>query len=404
LKKYPPQIDSTMTIYSYGRSGGKIFAQRFIKNLRGIDGIVSRSQCSRLPRRQDLSNSYSSSSVCKNLEFGVYSRKAFQKEFRDKQTPYFTFLAKQNKKKFPKSEEKPWPKSVRIAGYTALVLGVPYLIGTLIAEISSLQEFVQRFTSGRKLMDQIIRPYWGHVDAHPYVDDDKEVGTSLETEPLSTVRKAQDEIQSLCGDQTNYNVQLLHTSKNDIQHNSTQKQELTLAGSTLVLSQSVKTKLDQNNDITVLGLEFLDQQDSNPNHSDDINDSTLVVGTAADSLTMDNDKNNIAPISVGEYYLRTMTTVWSAWHYFSTPDTNVNSSNETATKSTTDELYPTYDEADMERLEMEYKMQQIQTEYNDPNSTRHRDDLIQEMEQCKKELRQYQKRARWSRVKSWLSP
>eukprot|EP00560_Eucampia_antarctica_P007326 CAMPEP_0197827756 /NCGR_PEP_ID=MMETSP1437-20131217/4479_1 /TAXON_ID=49252 ORGANISM="Eucampia antarctica, Strain CCMP1452" /NCGR_SAMPLE_ID=MMETSP1437 /ASSEMBLY_ACC=CAM_ASM_001096 /LENGTH=297 /DNA_ID=CAMNT_0043428737 /DNA_START=371 /DNA_END=1265 /DNA_ORIENTATION=+ len=261
-----------------------------------------------------------------------------------------------------------------------------------------------KIPSGRKLMDQIIRPYWGHVDAHPYVDDDKEVGTSLETEPLSTVRKAQDEIQSLCGDQTNYNVQLLHTSKNDIQHNSTQKQELTLAGSTLVLSQSVKTKLDQNNDITVLGLEFLDQQDSNPNHSDDINDSTLVVGTAADSLTMDNDKNNIAPISVGEYYLRTMTTVWSAWHYFSTPDTNVNSSNETATKSTTDELYPTYDEADMERLEMEYKMQQIQTEYNDPNSTRHRDDLIQEMEQCKKELRQYQKRARWSRVKSWLSP
>jgi len=337
----------------------------------------------------------SSSTVCKNLEFGIYSRRAFRNEFREKASPRDAYLAKQSSNKGfkEKREEKPWPKSVRIAGYSILVLGVPYSILTIISESPSLQDSLQQSTYGRKLMEQILRPYWGDVDAHSYVDDDEEnVGISLYNEPSLIVRKAQDEIHSLCDDQTHYNVQILHTaSKNDMSYDSVQKKELDISGSTLVRPQNVAQKLDltTNDDVTVLALEFLDTQDN------------------SESFMMDRDEIQMAPTSnsIGEYYLRTMTNIWSTWHYFNeTPGNNGNSSNNNSSaNSSAMDSRPVYDETEMARLDLEHNLNMLQSEYNDPNSTKDRDDLIQEMEKYKNEIRHLKKNARWHRVKSLFS-
>lgn len=339
-------------------------------------------------------NSSSSPTVCKNLEFGIYSRRAFRNEYQGKASPREVYLSKQsNKGSRDKSEEKPWPKSVRIAGYTMVVLGIPYSILTLISESPSLQDFLQEYSYGRTLMEKIIRPYWGHVDAYPYVDDDEDAGISLYNEPSAIVRKAQDEIHSLCDDQADYNVEILHTeAKNDTSYSSIQRKDLNLSGSTLVSPLNVARKLNlttNDDEITVLALEFLDTQ----------NDS--------DSLVMDKDEIQMVPANnnIGEHYLRNITSTWSTWHYFNkNPGNNENSSNtHTATNTAAMDTRPVYDESEMARLELEHNLQLLQTEYNDPNSTRDRDDLIQDIEKYKKELRQLKKHARWNRVKAWFS-
>ena len=314
------------------------------------------------------------------LEFGIYSRRAFEQQFQKQnlKLPHEVVLQQKSKSVFPKAE-KPWPRSVQIVGYTALILGVPYTIGTLLSEIPLLQQGIQEFEMGRQLMDQCIRPYWGHTDPHPYVDNDdyhKNI-KSLEIEPTANIRKEQENIQNSCADQISYPVQIVVSEMNT-------EEVVDLPGSTKVTSKAIAGVLQRKDSMNLIGLDFLDQ-------------SNEMEQSSGENIDHNNFEN--ASIHRGEQYIRHLTTVWSAWNYFNNdPNTNNKAVAAATAKSTS------LDEADdMERMELEYQMQLLETEYSDPNSTRDRDTIIDELQSCRTKYRQLQRRLRWTKVKSWFS-
>lgn len=315
------------------------------------------------------------------LEFGIYSRRAFEQQFQKQnlKLPHEVVLQQKSKNVLPRTE-KPWPKSVQIVGYTALILGVPYTIGTLLSEIPLLQQGIQEFELGRQLMDQCIRPYWGHTDPHPYIDDDDHHKNikSLEIEPTANIRKEQENIQNSCSEKISYSVQIVASETNT-------EEVVDLPGSTKVTSKDIAGVLHRKDSTNIIGLDFLDQ-------SDDMEQSL------DEDISHDNFENS--SINRGEQYIRHLTTVWSAWNYFNNdPNTNNNTEAAAATAKST-----SLDEADnMERMELEYQMQLLETEYSDPNSIRDRDTIMDELQSCRTKYRQLQRRLRWTKVKSWFS-
>jgi len=259
------------------------------------------------------------------------------------------------------SNDKPWPKSVRIAGYAALATAVPMGICTIVSEFPGLREWLvgekphdpNDSTYGKQLV-AFVEKYWsahGHFENNRFSSMQERANVSISRllhSPVLTklyVMDYQPLMQVKLPGNLAVNVGNWHDS--DAWKQATR--------GALVSSQ-----------MRPLAIEFPD-------------DETLVENSSYDEQDQDEASTPTSPYSLK---LRQLTHTFSAWHAFDPTPTDTG-----LIKSTPEE----------NRIaELEWNEAQLISQLIDPYCTRDIDEMQTELAQIKLELRRL-KRFRWAR-------
>jgi hypothetical protein len=280
-------------------------------------------------------------------------------------------LPKKPKPKGPTNvDEKPWPLNFKIAGAVAAATLIPYFSVWFICSDPALREFFKDYLPLDKLRWHFGENEW---NATSYVDSlEHPIDVNLKTFPLELpyqTRKEQGELEKL--ENGNVSVQLILLDGASQEQTQPTKQ---VPGSTKATPDTLLNvfgnHLEQGGSVAV---EFIDEHDSGGD----------AIFADAFSNTENNNSTTSSLLSLEDPTapLLQRTHTFSTWHF--QPQAQSQQQQVKTSKRMTDE------QVEMSRLE--YTIDKLQNDLNDPNCTRDIDSLREELNQAKKAL----SRSKW---------
>ena len=349
----------------------------------------------------------------------VISRRVFQQ------------LSKKNPKqirpdvppRFKKKDDTSWPRSMRIAAYTAIGIAIPYSIGVVISESPRIRsqiegdrayiaadDEVESTTAGQKLVD-FVRWFWGeeeHVPAGELIDtldrdgNDAHAGlpVSLANDPPAHIRLEQAKIQNTI--QSKIHVQVTSTDgQGSITSPATISGDVPLDGNQLwnSLHQSEKGVGKDDEDSAILNRRVSVTVDD----EDGENGNEIVFSDNTSSALLLDEGITTNPATM----LKQESVIKSPWDY-SGRASNANAQQEADTgasnKLSAEPQSLASMTADQIRMEeLQWNINELQKSLLDPSCTRNMDEMQQELTNSKSQLRQL-KRQKWTgRVRNIFS-
>eukprot|EP00934_Nitzschia_sp_Nitz4_P005212 Nitzschia sp. Nitz4//scaffold28_size193895//177849//178793//NITZ4_001690-RA/size193895-processed-gene-0.285-mRNA-1//-1//CDS//3329546057//5202//frame0 len=279
----------------------------------------------------------------------VISRRAWQSH---KKT-----LPPKPKVKKESAEDKPWPRNMQIAGYAALAIFVPYTGIWVTTSSPTLREYLAPYIPLDKFRTHFGEPEW---DAKSATEADEELENEYYQYPLEAPwkdRMQQQTIEELDQQNVQANVYVLGDS---------QRQEVkVIPGSTKANSETLASMVGAEKS-QKMAVDF-DTGDDMPEESTFSQEEDLLGSLSAN-----------AEEPSQELLRRTHT--FSSWYYFPAQDRE----NAKSEKVSDDEI---------ERLRLEYTIQKLGEDLQDPLCTRDRDEMQDELKQAKRDL----SRLRWKK-------
>lgn len=349
-------------------------------------------------QRSKLSTTTASSTTKQPQQPTVISRRAWL-EFKE---------SRGMKKKGPdpskrdkSDDEKPWPKSVQIAGYVAGTVAVPYIILWTITSNPTLREWCGPFMPLEKL-----RPYFGKLewDAQNYSEEMESVKNKEknqddesalndyyqfpEEEPYKT-RRQQELVEAMNESDISVTLSLQSSSTASTPDEVVTK---SIAANTVAnpktLLEYFPSALGGN---TTVAVDFLDRKnedsDANAFNAGENTDGTLITDDAAsfESTGSFGSEHDLASES---RQLGKATQTSSRWTY-------VAMANDSTKKDTKKTSSPTQlSETEIEIGRLEYEISELEKNLRDPMCTRSIDDMTTELRQAKKDLSRWKWRRR----------
>ena len=280
-----------------------------------------------------------------------------------------------------KVDEKPWPRSVQIAGYSALAASIPLTICTLVTEFKSLRAWLEGERPhdpndrriGKQLV-QAVRTYWTTHGRFDNEESEEEKRSILE---MAKNVDRQIPVQVYVWDQPIMTISLrgdVPVSLSSVGLENSNSDELISAAS------------------RTFAIEFPEDEEVNETSlSDGFGQERMVFsGDSKEEGNYMKDMNEpVTPYTAYGRKIREMTQTFSSWHYFE-EDTADNS------KSSINKMSP----EEIRKSELEWREAHLQMQLIDPYCTRDIDEMQQELAQVRSELR---KLNRWKWAKSILS-
>ena len=295
-----------------------------------------------------------------------------------------------------KATETPWPLWMQIAGYSALVVSIPYTIGVVITQSRTLIDLLEGDykeddvhsdgSIGRTIMKG-LRWYWGTDDEIPYVEYlenesklkegihfDKEISLETENKTVSRRNQKRIEIDGSC------DVSVVVESEG-VLNNETYKGNISLT------DQLLQSEMKYNPSRGIL-VTIEDAFEKNGNGDNDDNESNSIPEISTELRLTNEGNKNIKDIME-------MATIYSMWHYFP-PIQEMNAasilSKSSSSSGWTDPLQLRLDE-------LQYKITELQQMLKDPFCTRDRDDMENEIKEMKREITTLKRERRIAKLK-----
>lgn len=289
-------------------------------------------------------------------------------------------LPKVERVKPPKPEDKPWPRNMRIAGYVAAGIFIPYTTVWLITSNPSLREILAPY-----LPLESIRSHFGEVewDAKSYSDQVEDQGKPLEPgiyryplEPSFKERQLEERIEEERSHDITTNIILVGDS---------QVQETkSLPGSTPATPKALASLIGTQAESQKIAVSFEDPDPSSMMISDEMagNNETNSMETTAISGGLNLFDSPSASTPTRPLLQETQT--YSSWHYHLQGLPGVQDE-KPPDRASDDEI---------ERLRLEFTVKELERLLKDPSCTRDIDDMRAELKQAKSELssRRWKKR------------
>ncbi len=346
----------------------------------------------------------------------LLSRRALQ-TIKPKHPIHFTFP----KTKFKPTAEIPWPKSIQIAGYTAVALSIPYTFSVIVAQSPYFRDFLEGECMndttgdgeaggyepiGRKIV-KAVRWYWGVNDKIPYVEllerkklDANFTGTeySLENENSLVLRMNQEQIEK----ESNEDVKVVvETVGGVIQDGIILKGNLSLSDQ-LLSPENINTggKLDssrpiivtiEDKDITSDGKTSsgMNDDDDDDDHNNDVLENGILSSLAnGDTSITKKEINNLAAIH-------------TMWNYFP-PSSSSNDNQSQTSKVLQSPSSAHLNSLNLRIEELEHDIAELQKLLIDPMCTRDRDDMDNEMKVFRSEMNMLKREKRKANLKRWI--
>lgn len=308
------------------------------------------------------------------------------------------------------SSEKPWPRSLQFLGYGLVTTVVPFCIAWYIATNVTIRHCLEPYVPG---LIPVLRKLFGDPEEESisYVDkrEDKEdfvMPLSLVSEPNTQRRREQEELGELMKDTKKINTRLrvyTHCGFNlgqvvDLPGAAPVTREALLK--VLMEDRNQSIDLESVSHVTVEFGNVCDQENANVD-TDRTDGSRLVVSSYAPSTTSSfgnfaamsgsssgDDRN--PDLSTHVVNLTQTADIFSSWHYqpvrpeTRASDSSSNKKDDGGTRMTPD---------DFRSVELKYKIEFLQGQLKDHTTMRNLDDITQELEQAKSEVR----RLRWKK-------
>jgi hypothetical protein len=266
-------------------------------------------------------------------------------------------------------DDKPWPISIVRASYVAAATLIPYFTTWFVVSNRTLRDKLNIGSENEKTspwFQQRIRHHFGQADpdSSSYVDllDGSSPLDHRFTQEESALERATDaHIQKL--KEQDVLVRICHVDDGS----TTSKEERTLPGSTLANEQALRSVLPSDDP----GVSFLQFPNPPP--------SNLEVGETSNSSVEDLLLPNTDPLLQAVH-------TYSPWQYQNpdlVPGRQSNSE-------------PAYSKDELEKSRLEYEIDRLETELK-KGSTRSIDDIVQELETHRAELRN----VTWKRWNPW---
>lgn len=273
----------------------------------------------------------------------IISRRAWQQHLQKHPPP------KASSK--PKEPEKPWPKSLQIAGYAMAAIFIPYSLAWFVASNGSARAWIHSET-----LDDMLRHHFGepeaHVNYYSTTAEQQEPHYQLDGEPTFVERKQQDEIASLV--ERDVRVRVRIDQNNEFV-------ETVLPGTTPARATNILQAIGRENvdNDVVVAVDF----------------GTVVEDSEEDEqLTLDDDTTSF--ISNQEDPVTRATNIYSLWHYISS-----------TAQEQQDAKPSTMSSIDVDIARLEHQVSVLESDLQDVNCTRDRDDMLEELKQSKAALR-----------------
>lgn len=338
---------------------------------------------------------------------------------------------------------------MRIAGYTVMVLSVPYLGAHVIAASPSVREWLEGdrpdleddCPTGKAIVD-LVRTYWGDSEGLPYADrlamermeheggeggndGGKENGkgeepivdwTVLESDPPHDVRMQQGVIEELKHRPVSVRATLvppdsieMELDDNDADGSNTAwrgRVEGTVAANRcdLVAALGGAGWEDAKRDVTQaqsqgssasVGLAAVDFDDDDDDDNTTTDAATATDGgirTDAEMDAFESSGYQIASMENEVTHLKRLTTTWSAWHHESSWSGDNDSGgggkaaqSGSSSSSSSARSAPSGAEA-LQIATLEHRIAQLQADLKDPMCTRSFDDMERELKEARNEL------------------
>ena len=345
--------------------------------------------------------------------------------------------------KIKDSSEVPWPLPMRIAGYTAMVLSIPYCGAHVVAGSPSVREWLEGdrpdleddCKTGKQIV-ALVRQYWGESEGLPYAD--RLVMEQTEHEGGSDGNGEEQIV-----DWTVLEADLPHDSRVQQGRIEQLKHRPVPVRATLVPPGSIEVELDDGADgdanaawrgqvegtvaanrsdlVTALGGAGWEDAKHDVTQAQSQGGGTTSVGLAAvdfddddDAATATTDATTdggirtdaemdafessgyqIASDEDEATHLKRLTTTWSAWHHESSwsGDGNNNGggkaaqsgSSSSSSSSSSARGAPSGADA-LQIATLEHQIAQLQADLKDPMCTRSFDDMERELKEARNEL------------------
>lgn len=283
-------------------------------------------------------------------------------------------------------EEKPWPLSVRIAGYCAVAAAVPLSLCTMVAEVKSLREWLEgnrpHDPNDRRLGKKMVhfaRAYWAMNGLF-----EGETKFVLEQEQTTALEIAKNTDRDIT-------VQLYTTNQPVM--------NMSLRGDVPIHSPLAAAGFE-NDSKTVVAIEFPIDEDIGLEGEE----ATWAVADANADKFSKQDSDEIDVIIKANFFnnssvkadyqaygrmIRKLTQTFSSWHVFEQDLVS-------ESKSYIEKMSP----ENIRKSELEWREAQLQMQLIDPYCTRDIDEMQDELVRIRRELR---KLNRWRWVKSIAS-
>eukprot|EP00980_Cylindrotheca_fusiformis_P013915 scaffold3618_cov129-Cylindrotheca_fusiformis.AAC.15 len=285
--------------------------------------------------------------------------------------------------------EKPWPRNVRIAGYVAAAITIPYTTVWFIVSNPNLREI---FFSNNTILDR-LRTHFGTVewDAQSYVDRRKTKIINpgyyqLPQEWSFRERQMEEEIKKRNSTKVLANLYLFSSTTSD-DHEEITKQvdastlankeslqkafHIGLSTTTATTTTAAEAEDIQHGSATAMAIDFEDYDDDDEQRSSSKEEVEL-YGLEDYHPPMQNENDNDVTRQ-----MRKRTHTFSNWYHVSTT-TPSSTNNQSSNKLMSD--------VDLEVSRLEYTVAELEKDLNDPNCTRDIDDMTNELKEARRDL------------------
>jgi hypothetical protein len=311
---------------------------------------------------------------------------------------WLTTLGSAFKRKSNKTnvDEKPWPLSVRIAGYVAIAVAMPITLCTLVAENKSFRDWLEgdrpHDPTDRRMGKRIVsfaRTYW--TDSNLFHGETEAI---VEREKRTATEIAKNLDRDIPVNVYLINQPIMRISlKGDVPVNLSSAAAVGLdydAGSIFAVEFPDEEEAGQEGEVdthfwtaTVQDGAFeVEQQFSWQDRTDSIG------GDSSNATSADNSNAKLLAKSYGEK-IREMTQTFSSWHFFEQDSAK-------ESKLYLEKMSP----ENIRKSELEWREAQLKMQLIDPYCSRDIDEMQLELAQVQRELRRLN---RWKWAKSILS-
>jgi len=304
-------------------------------------------------------------------------------------------------RKKTETKETPWPRSLQLLGYGAMVISVPFCIGAGIVELPSFRRFMQggdedqivahaKPTLGTMCVNA-VREFWAGEEVTPDEEQkwllkqsDAKPRKSFDNEDSTHVRQIQQEIGKLSLSPQRFQITTYpfntpetsgfgeHTSSDLTSYEGVAEDGKMILGDgnsddiRKNIMRKVNTEISNDDASTpIVAIEFLDDEKDKQ-----------------DSLYTDtNDNLNIPIMEDFCDDLRNKTATWSSWQYF--PKANSSSLSENTTRLSDD---------DVRKSELDWKIQEVKQQLTDPTCLRDIDEMQDELKSLERQLRKIKRK------------
>ena len=345
--------------------------------------------------------------------------------------------------KIKDSSDVPWPLPMRIAGYTAMVLSIPYCGAHIISASPAVREWLEGdrpdleddCKTGKQLVS-LVRQYWGESEGLPYADrlamEEKEhEGKDQQQQPGSgdqpaivdwavleadvphDARVQQGKIEEMKHQPVSVRATLVPPGSTGLEYENgfdgtsswSGKVEGTVPANRTDLvtalgaagwegaKQDVTQAQRQGTSTTSsAGLAAVDFDDDTAS-ANATSSSSSTSSTSDDGFKTDDEMDafesagyQIASDEDEITHLKRLTTTWSAWHHESSwADNSQSSTSSPSTSSSARRSAPSGADA-LQIATLEHQIAQLQTDLKDPMCTRSFDDMERELKEARTEL------------------